>query len=86
LRILATLRGALTLALIVLNTVLWGTPLLLLAVVKLAMPGRRLRESLSRGLIVLAENWVSTNSAMLSLTGALEFERRGDTTLNREEW
>ena len=85
-RILATLRGALTLALIVLNTVLWGTPLLLLAVVKLAMPGRRLRESLSRGLIVLAENWVSTNSAMLSLTGALESERRGDTTLEREEW
>lgn len=85
-RILATLRGALTLALIALNTVLWGTPLLLLAVVKLATPGRRLRESLSRGLIVLAENWVSTNSAMLALTGALDFERRGDTTLERKEW
>ena len=85
-RILATLRGALTLALIALNTVLWGTPLLLLAVVKLATPGRRLRESLSRGLIVLAENWVSTNSAMLSLTGALDFEAQGDTTLERNEW
>ena len=85
-RILATLRGVLTLALIVLNTLLWGTPLLLLAVVKLATPGRRLREALSRGLIVLAENWVSTNSAMLSLTGALEFERRGDTALERNEW
>jgi len=84
--IFATLRGALTLALIVLNTILWGTPLLLLALVKLAMPGRRLREFLSRGLIVLAENWVSTNSAILSLTGALEFELRGDTGLKRRDW
>jgi 1-acyl-sn-glycerol-3-phosphate acyltransferase len=80
LRILATLRGALTLALIVLNTVLWATPLLLLALVRLATPGAAPREWLGRGLIVLA------NTAMLSGTGALEFERRGDTRLERREW
>jgi 1-acyl-sn-glycerol-3-phosphate acyltransferase len=85
-RIFATLRGALTLVLIALNTLLWGTPLLLLALVKLVMPVRGLRVWLGRGLIVLAENWVSTNSAMLSLTGALDYELRGDTALERRGW
>ena len=41
--VLANLRGALTLGLIVLNTVLWGVPLLLLALVKLITPGRGAR-------------------------------------------
>jgi 1-acyl-sn-glycerol-3-phosphate acyltransferase len=86
LRILATLRGAFTLVLIALNTLFWGLPLLLLALVKLVTPGSGRREALGRGLVLLAENWVSTNSAMLSLIGALRFECRGDMTLARNEW
>ncbi len=84
--VLANLRGALTLALIVLNTVLWGVPLLLLALVKLITPGRGAREWLGRGLVALAENWISTNNTVLTLTRALRLERRGDTSLERHEW
>jgi 1-acyl-sn-glycerol-3-phosphate acyltransferase len=83
---LATLRGALTLLLIVLNTLLWGTPLLLLALVKLLLPIRRGRDGLSRALVMLAEGWISTNNAILGLTTPLELELRGGAGLERREW
>lgn len=85
-QILANLRGAMTLTLIVLNTILWGVPLLMLAAVKLLTPLETARETLSRGLIALAENWISTNNLILRGTGALRLEQRGDTTLERREW
>ena len=84
--ILASLRGALTLSLIVLNTLFWGTPLLALAAIKLLMPFATAREVLSRALIALAENWISVNSRVLSAGGALMIDRRGDLQLRRREW
>jgi 1-acyl-sn-glycerol-3-phosphate acyltransferase len=83
---LATLRGALTLLLIVLNTLLWGTFLLLLALVKLLTPASGWRDRLSRGLVALAENWISTNNAILGLTTPLELDLRGASGLDRNEW
>ena len=83
---LAILRGATTLALITLNTILWGLPLLMLAAIKLLVPFAAAREALGDGLIALAENWVSTNNLILRGTGALCLERRGDMALERREW
>ena len=85
-KILASLRGALTLLLIVLNTLFWGTPLLLLAAVKLLTPFSSAREALSRALIALAENWISVNTLILTAGGALKLDRRGDLQLERREW
>ena len=85
-RILATIRGASTLLLIVVNTIFWAVPLLGLAAVKLLLPWTAPREALSRGLIVLAENWISTNNLILTGTGALHLERRGEAVLARSEW
>lgn len=84
--ILSSLRGALTLSLIVLNTLFWGTPLLLLAAVKLLVPVATAREALSRGLIALAEQWISVNSLILTAGGSLQLDRRGDLQLERREW
>jgi len=86
LNILATLRGALTLSLIVLNTLFWGLPLLALAAIKLLTPFTAPRELLSRGLIALAENWISVNTLLLTAGGALKLDRRGDVDLERREW
>ena len=85
-KILASLRGAFTLLLIVLNTLFWGTPLLLLAAVKLLTPLSGAREALSRALIALAENWISVNSRLLGAGGALAIDRRGDLQLERRQW
>lgn len=83
---LAALRGSFTLLLIVLNVLLWGTLLLLLAVVKLLMPRGAARDALSRGLVALAENWISTNNAIFRLTTPLELDLRGGAGLDRLEW
>lgn len=86
LQILASLRGALTLGLIVLNTVFWAVPLLLLAMVKLVTPVVSARAVLGRVLVALAENWISTNNLILRALGALQLERRGEAALDRREW
>ncbi len=84
-RVLAHARGAFTLALIVLNTVFWATLLLSLAVFKL-VPVRPWRDLLGRALIVLAENWISTNNGILALTQRIEWDLRGIDSLKRHEW
>ena len=84
--ILSSLRGALTLSLIVLNTLFWGTPLLLLAAVKLLVPVAAAREALSRGLIALAEQWISVNTLILTAGSSLQLDRRGDLQLERRQW
>jgi 1-acyl-sn-glycerol-3-phosphate acyltransferase len=86
LRMLTTCKGAATLALMALNTVVWGLPLLLAAMVKLLTPSAVARRSLGQALSALAENWISTNNGILALTGALRLEWRGDTALERHQW
>jgi 1-acyl-sn-glycerol-3-phosphate acyltransferase len=85
-RLLAAWRGAFTLTPMMLNTVFWAIPLLLLAMIKLLTPVPVARESLTRALAALAENWISTNNAILGLTRALKLEQRGDQALERREW
>lgn len=84
--IIATLRGSFTLLLIVLNVLLWGLPLLLLAVVKLLVPVQRWRDGLSRSLVALAENWIGTNNAILALLTPLRYDVRGVGSLEQHEW
>jgi 1-acyl-sn-glycerol-3-phosphate acyltransferase len=85
-RVGAKLRGAVTLVLLILNTTWWATPLLVLAALKLVTPITAVRERMGRGLIALAESWISTNNAILRLMRALRLELRGDTRLDRREW
>ena len=84
--IIATVRGSFTLLLIGLNVLLWGLPLLLLAVVKLLVPVQRWRDGLSRSLVALAENWIGTNNAILALLTPLRYDVRGVGSLEQHEW
>lgn len=86
LHIIATLRGAFTLGLIVLNVFAWGLPLLLLALVKLLAPLRAWRVTLGRALNELAEGWIGTNKVILAMTRAMDLEVRGVEGLERQEW
>ncbi len=85
-QIVATLRGAATLGLIVLNVFAWGLPLLLLALVKLLVPWRAGRTALSKALNELAEGWIGTNKAILAMSRAMNLDVRGTTGLQRDEW
>lgn len=50
---------------IVVNTLVHATPLLLLALVKFVVPLPPFRRAVSRLLIVLAERWIAVNSALM---------------------
>jgi 1-acyl-sn-glycerol-3-phosphate acyltransferase len=82
-RLLGTLRGAMLLAVITLNTVFWATPIYVGILFKL-IPNRRWRASVQHRLIPLAEAWISCNNALLRLFHTTEWTIRGIDGLRRD--
>ncbi|KAA0014700.1 acyltransferase [Billgrantia pellis] len=58
---MSTLRGLVSVLLLVVNTLFWSIPLILLTVLKLITPGRPLRLWVLRGLNGVALNWIGCN-------------------------
>lgn len=79
-------RGVVTFTAITVNTVLWSTPLLALAVVKLLMPIRKARLAITRWLMAIGENWVSGNALILGLRRSGTIGARGVADLKRNGW
>lgn len=79
-------RGVVTFTAIAVNTVLWSTPLLALAVVKLLMPIRKGRLAITRWLMAIGENWVSGNALILGLRRSETIGARGVDDLKRNGW
>lgn len=82
---MATIRGALVLLLVALNTVFWALPLFAMALAKL-LPIRAWRELMSRGLVAMAENWIGTNNVLFGLSGPVGVDLRGAGGLSRRDW
>lgn len=68
------------------NTIIWFVPILLLAVVKLVLPIPVLRRAITRVLMAMGENWVSTNWLMMKFAGSIQLESRGLEGLRRDGW
>src|SRR5690606_41819682 len=79
-------RGIATFAALTANTILWFVPLMLLAMVKLALPVPRARVTITRWLMALGENWVSGNALILGLQDSGRLDARGINDLNRRGW
>ncbi len=71
------LLGVLTVLLSAANTLFFATPLLAVAVVKLATPGARPRARLARLITRFAEGWVRGNRLTLTLLHRTQIEVRG---------
>lgn len=74
------LLGILTLSLLVLNTLLWGVPLHLLAAIKLVVRGR-LRRHVNQGLREVAMIWAKGNDRIMDLTQRIYWDVEGDQDL-----
>ena len=85
-KIAGNVRGIATFAALTANTILWFVPLMLLAMVKLALPVRRARVMITRWLMSLGENWVSGNALILGLDEDGRLDARGTSDLNRRGW
>jgi len=61
-------------------------PLFALAVVKLLLPIPILRRAITRVLMAIGENWVSTNCVLMRVAGSVQLESRGLDGLRRDGW
>jgi 1-acyl-sn-glycerol-3-phosphate acyltransferase len=82
---MGTLRGVFTMLLIVLNLLVWATPLYLVALVRL-LPIPALRLACGRTLVRIAEHWISGNNFILRLTQDIRWDVEGVEDLPRDEW
>lgn len=80
------LRLPLIVLVIVLNTLLHATPLILLALLKLLLPWANLRARVSRWLVRLAESWIAVNSGLIEHAMPTRFEITGLEGLRHEGW
>ena len=78
------LRGTLTLALIVINTIFWAIPLYAGIVLKLIVPLRAWRDGWQRLLVPLAESWISVNNFVLTAAATTKWDLRGLEGLRRD--
>lgn len=58
---MSILTGIASIILLVLNTLFWGVPLIILTLVKLLVPGRPLQRKVLNGLNGIALNWIGFN-------------------------
>jgi 1-acyl-sn-glycerol-3-phosphate acyltransferase len=83
---MSTLRGLVSLLLLSLTTLAWGIPLVLLTLVKLVSPGRRLRRRVLDGLNAVALNWVGSNLWWMRRWLAPDLDIRLPEDLSRDRW
>ena len=84
--VIATLRLVLNVSIIVVNTLLHATPLLLLAVLKLIIPIQGFRNAISKVLVLIAESWIWINSNVVTAVAGLTVQTEGMQNLKRDGW
>jgi 1-acyl-sn-glycerol-3-phosphate acyltransferase len=80
------LRGVAFFGGFTINTIIWFIPIMLLAVVKLVLPIPALRRGITRVLMAMGENWVSTNWLMMRYAGSVSLESSGLEGLRYNGW
>ena len=72
------------LGLMLINTVVLIGPMLLVALLKLILPGRRLKQLCSRAVMWIAENWAEINKGIFALLLPTQWDIRGTEDLRRD--
>jgi 1-acyl-sn-glycerol-3-phosphate acyltransferase len=85
-RCIAWLRATFSFALIAANTLSHAPPLLALAVLKLLVPWKRFRRSVSRGLVRIAESWIAINSALIGRVARTDVVVTGEVPDVHDAW
>lgn len=83
---LQRLRASLALLIIFANTVFCCIPLFAFAFLKLIVPWKAFRDSMSRVLVRIAQAWVSINSAIIGLISRPRWHIEGLSDLRQDQW
>jgi len=84
--LLRHLRGILVFSAFTINTIFWFIPILFLAIIKFIVPLPSLRRGITRVLMLIGENWITVNSAILLTAGSIDWQARGIENLRRDQW
>lgn len=82
----APLKGVFAIALILMSTLFWYPPLLLLSILKLVIPLRSSRRLCTRLLIGIANIWITSNGLFLKLLHRTEWIIEGREGLSQRDW
>ncbi|WP_097460123.1 acyltransferase [Mangrovitalea sediminis] len=82
----APLKGVFAIALILMSTLFWYPPLLLLSILKLVIPLRSSRRLCTRLLIGIANIWITSNGLFLALLHRTEWIIEGREGLSQRDW
>ena len=82
----STLKGVVTLSLMVANVVFWVPLLMAVALARLLVPLARWRTVVSRGMVWLAEAWITCNGAIFRGMRVLRLQTSGLEGLAPREW
>lgn len=80
------LKGLLTFSACTISTIICFVPLILLALIKLVVPIRAVRNMLTRWLMAIGEVWVSLNSLFFATANSTTWDVRGLDDLSRDQW
>ncbi len=84
--LIRNLRGVVFFSGLVINTIVWCAPILPLAIIKLLLPIACVRRAITRVLMSIGENWVSSNCLMMKFFGSVQIRSRGLDGLRRGGW
>ena len=80
------LRGLLTFSACTVNTIIWFVPLFSLALLKLILPFRSVRNRITGWLMVMGEGWIGCNATIFSIANRTTWDVRGLEDLSRDNW
>ncbi len=80
------LRGILSFFLISLNTIIIFIPIMLVAILKMAIPVSRVQDFFSKILISIASRWVECNAGIFRLMNKIEWKVSQTGDLKNNEW
>lgn len=82
----STLKGIVTLLLMVVNVVFWVPILMVVALAKLLVPVAAWRRATSALMIRIAQAWIGCNGAIFALMGVMRLEVAGVEGLDPKSW
>ena len=80
------LKGLLTFSACTINTIIFVTPLVLLALVKLVLPVPAIRRMITRWLMAIGEAWIGTNAFIFRTVNDTHWDIRGIEGLRKDQW
>lgn len=85
-RALVNIKGIAVFAVVTVSTVLWFVPLLTFTLLKFLIPVRRFRVAMTRSIMAVGENWVSSNTWIFATVNKTQYSVTGLDGLSTENW